>query len=433
MIGRDTRPSGNVLASSLKAGLLSQGVDVIDLGIATTPGVAYLTKRQHANLGVIVSASHNPPEYNGIKLVGPDGLRLRREEEEIEGLINEVIAEEAESDTNPGQQFDGQHLIELYTRDQVRLCPFKSLKSLKLVLDCANGAVSRVAAEVFTRLGAETIAVNNDLVGHNINDRCGSEHARQFPQDLIEAVRHHSAAYGLAFDGDGDRLVIVDADGRMYNGDDILFILATHFHSLGKLRGNAVVTTRMANTGLKEALCIQGIRTVYTEHGDKHLEAEIWSKNYLLGSEQVGNVIINNGYHAAADSLYGALILGGIVCDQGARLYELVTPLRKYPQVLASVRLARTPPLEQIILLQEQKDRSLALLGEGARVLIWYSSTEPGLFKAMVEGGKGDTLEEVRNEALVICKTIEHATGVEAKGLAVLDLSSRNRVGPMVS
>lgn len=432
MIGRDTRPSGNMIASELKNGLLSQGVDVTHLGIMTTPGVAYLTKHQEASLGVIVSASHNPPDHNGIKLVGPNGLRLQSEKE-IEDLINQFVASAIKPDLNRGGENNGQDLIEHYIQDQVELCPFKSLKGLKLVLDCANGAASQVAPEVFTELGAEVIVVNDDLTGHNkINDRCGSEHARRCPQDLIETVQLHGAAYGFAFDGDGDRLVIVDENGYMYNGDDILFILATYFHEQGELRENAIVTTDMANTGLKEALSGRGIRTVLTKHGDKHLEAEIWSSNYLLGSEQVGNVIINDGRHAAADSLYGALILGGIICDQGAGLYELVAPLRKRPQVLASIHLASTPPLEQIVPLREQKKRSLAFLGRGSRVLTWYSSTEHGLFKVMVEGGLDKTTEEVESAAVAICRTVQQATGSEAQDLMVLDLSTRNRMGPVV-
>lgn len=429
MIGRDTRPSGNMIAGELKNSLLSQGVDVIDLGIMTTPGVAYLTRHQHADLGVIVSASHNPPDHNGIKLVGPNGLRLQKEEE-IEDLINKFVASAIKPDLNRGRETNGQDLIEHYIQDQVRLCPFKSLKGLKLVLDCANGAASQVAPQVFTQLDAEVAVVNDDLTGYKINNRCGSEHARQRPQDLIETVQLHGAAYGFAFDGDGDRLVIVDENGCIYNGDDILFILATYFHEQGELRENAIVTTDMANTGLKEALSKLRIGTVLTKHGDKHLEAEIWSNNYLLGSEQVGNIIINDGHHAAADPLYAALILSGIMRRRDAALHELVADLQKRPQVLASVHLASTPPLEQIIPLQEEHSRTI--LGKDSRVLIWYSSTEPGLFKVMVEGGLDKTTEEVESAAVAICRTAQQTTGSEAQDLMVLDLSTRNRMGPVV-
>jgi len=427
IIGRDTRPSGVRLVRGLIAGLRSQGVDVTDLGIVTTPGVAYLTKRKSASLGLIVSASHNPPEYNGIKFVDSRGLRLRREAE-IEDMINESAAEELEPSANEGQRFSGQHLVELYIQDQVRLCPFKSLHGLKLVLDCANGAASQTAPLVFKELHAE-VWVMNESAEHKINDRCGSEYVRQHPQDLIEAVRRYGAAYGFAFDGDGDRLVVVDKDGYMYDGDDFLFVLARYFHELGELRGETIVTTHMANTGLKKALISWGISTVLTEHGDKHLEAEIWSKNYLLGSEQVGNVIIHDGHHAAADSLYAAMIISGIICTQGA-LCDLVSPLQKYPQVLASTHVARMPPLEKIGPLQRQREGMQAVLGENSRMLAWYSGTEGRLFKTMVEGSPGNTLEQVQSEAVAVCRIVQHATGSEDQEPTVLDLSSRNRVRP---
>ena len=430
IIGRDTRPSGIGLVRGLIHGLLSQGVDVTDLGIMTTPGIAYLTRHEHASLGLIVSASHNPPEYNGIKFVDSRGLRLRREAE-IEDMINESAAEELEPSANEGQQFSGQHLVELYIQDQVRLCPFKSLQRLKLVLDCANGAASQTAPLVFKELHAE-VWVMNESAEHKINDRCGSEYVRQHPQDLIEAIRRCGADYGFAFDGDGDRLVIVDKDGCMYDGDDFLFVLARYFHELGKLRDETIVTTPMANTGLKKALSSWGIGTVPTEHGDKHLEAEIWNNNYLLGSEQVGNVIINDGHHAAADSLYAAMIISGIICDQGT-LGDLVRPLQKHPQVLASTHVARMPPLEEIGPLQRQREDMQAVLGENSRVLAWYSGTEGRLFKTMVEGSPGNTLEQVQSEAVAICRIIQRATGSEAQEPTVLDLSTRNRVRSAVA
>ena len=430
IIGRDTRPSGVGLVGGLMDGLLSQGVDVTDLGIMTTPGVAYLTRHEKASLGLIVSASHNPPEYNGIKLVDSSGLRLRREEE-IEKVINKLTVEAVEPTANEGQQLSGQHLVELYVQDQVELCPFKSLQGLKLVLDCANGAASQTAPLVFRELHAEAWVVNEGA-GHRINDHCGSEYVRQHPEDLIEIVRRYGAAYGFAFDGDGDRLVIVDKDGCMYDGDDFLFVLARYFHELGELRGEAIVTTHMANTGLKKALSSWGISTVLTEHGDKHLEAEIWNKNYLLGSEQVGNVIIHDGHHAAADSLYAAMIISGIICDQGT-LGDLVRPLQKHPQVLASIHVARMPPLEEVGALQRQREHTLAVLGENSRVLAWYSGTEGGLFKTMVEGSPGNTLEQVQSEAAAICRVVQHAAGSKAQEPTVLDLSTRNRVRPAVA
>jgi phosphoglucosamine mutase len=284
VMGRDTRPSGTILASSLGSGLISLGIDVIDLGVMTTPGVAYLTRRLSADLGVIVSASHNPVEYNGIKLVGQNGLRLQREDEiEIESLINRITAEGAKQGATSGQQTNGQHLIELYIQDHVQRCPAESLEGLKVVLDCANGAASRVAPEAFAQLGAEVIVVNDDVAGSNINYLGGSEYVRRCPEELTRIIRQHGAACGFAFDGDGDRLVIVDSDGCVFNGDDILWVLAIHFHSQGLLRGNTIVSTHMANAGLEVALACVGIRLIRTGKGDKCIEAEMWRGDYLLG------------------------------------------------------------------------------------------------------------------------------------------------------
>ena len=314
VIGRDTRPSGADLLPCLAAGLTGQGVDVINPGVMATPGVGFLARRLRADLGVIVSGSDDPPEYNGIKLVGPNGLRLQREEEiEIESLISELVHRTVGYATTPGQQTDGQHLIELYIQDHVKRCPAESLEGLKVVLDCANGATSRVAPEAFRRLGAEVVVINDAVEGKSINYRCGSEYTREHPQDLVEVVRRHDAAYGFALDGDGDRLVVVDPDSRVFDGNHLLFVLGMYFRSQRLLRGDAVVTTRLANRGFEEALSRAGIRTVYTGNGDKNLEAAMWGGDYLLGGEPGGNIIINDGHHTAADAVYTALVLGGVL------------------------------------------------------------------------------------------------------------------------
>jgi phosphoglucosamine mutase len=427
VIGRDTRPSGTWLAGDLESGLLSEGIDVISLGIMTTPGVAYLTRRQGADLGISVSASHNPVEYNGIKLVGYNGLRLQREEEiEIESLINESAAGGSDGAIIPGQRTNGQHLIELYIEDHIRRCPAESLEGLKVVVDCANGAASRVAPEAFTKLGAEVTVVNAYEAGKKINHQCGSEHVRRDPQDFISVVRQHGVAYGFAFDGDGDRLVVVDANGCLFNGDDVLFALATYFHSQSLLRDNVVITTHMANTGLEEALDHLGIKTIRTGKGDKALEAEMWHGDYLLGGEQTGNIIVNDGHHTAADAIYTALFLSGVLCNQGVSLSEMVASLQKRPQVLASTRLLATPSLERMLPLQAQKKRSLAALGDDCRIMTWYSSTEPGLFRVMLEGNLSTTVDEVRQAVMSICQVVREATRSVGAQIVVLELSTRH-------
>jgi phosphoglucosamine mutase len=434
VMGRDTRPSGRMLASNLKNGLLRQGVGVIDLGIMTTPGVAYLTKCQEvARLGVVVSASHSPAKYNGVKLIREDGLRLTDEEEaELAELVESVCkGYDLIRTITLDEQPNASRLIDRYIQDQIELCGVKSMKKLRLVLDCANGAISRVAPQVFEELGADVIPISTSLDGHNINDHCGSEHARRNPQSLIATVKQYSATYGFAFDGDGDRLVVVDEYENAYNGDDLLFVLATHFKSNQLLRRDTIVTTDIANKGLEEALKHHAIEMIRTKNGDKHLEKEIWSNNYYLGGEQVGNVIIHDGYHAAADSLYAALVLIEAILAKGI-LSQIVEPFCKRPQVRATIDIASEQPWEDNkipsrieIPLKEQEQRARVTLGQGCRIFFWRSSTEPDLFNTVVEGGYHNTLEEVWNQAVTICKTVQQAAGLRVRQPTVVDLSSR--------
>ncbi|MCG2768955.1 MAG: phosphoglucosamine mutase [Chloroflexota bacterium] len=417
VIGRDTRPSGAELLSCLVAGLTGQGADVIDLGVMTTPGVAFLVRRLQADLGVIVSASHSPLECNGIKVLRQNGLRLQREEEiEIESLINDFAARAVEYASPLGQQSDGRNLIELYIQDHVKRCPAESLEGIRVVLDCADGAASRVAPEAFRRLGAEITVVNDAIDRKSINHRCGSEYAREHPQDLVRVMKQHEAEYGFAFDGDGDRLVVVDEEGRVFDGHDILFILAMYFHSKGLLRSDAVVTIHQANRGLEEALHRAFIRTIYTSNGDRNLEAEMWGGGYLLGGEPGGNIIINDGHHTAADAVYAALVLSGVlVCNRGVALGEMASPLRKRPQVTISLDLPIMLTLNQKSTLQEQIRPKEVDLGEDGRILVWDSSTEPGVFRVMVEGSPGTIPEEVSQTADSVCQLIRRAANAQAR------------------
>jgi phosphoglucosamine mutase len=411
VIGRDTRPSGEQLLHCLAAGLGDQGIDVINLGVMTTPGVAFITRRLGAVLGVIVSASHSPFQYNGIKLVKRDGLRLQREEEiEVEALIDDCVTRAVERARTPGQQTDGHHLIELYVQDHVKRCPGGSLEGLNVVLDCADGAASRVAPEAFGRLGAEVVAINDAMEGRSINYRSGSEYVRKQPAGLVDVMQRHGATYGFAFDGDGDRLVIVDSECRVYEGDDLLFILANFFHSRGLLRGNAVVTTQLANRGLEEALRGAGIDTVYTNKGDKNLEAAMWGGDFLLGGETGGNIIINAGPHTAADAVYAAVVLGGIlVQSQGVGLQKMATPLRKRPQVIESRKLPATLTHEQKSALRGKIGHRQAELSGDSRILVWDSSTEPGIFRVMIEGSFENTPEEVLAMVDTIWQLVQQA------------------------
>jgi len=413
VIGRDTRPSGEELLHCLIAGLTGQGAHVIDLGVMTTPGVAFLVRREQAHLGVIVSASHSPLEYNGIKLVRHSGLRLQREEEiEIESLIEESLAKAAEFAATGGQKTPGQHLIEVYVQDHVEGCPVESLEGLRVVLDCADGAASRIAPEAFQRLGAQVTVINDAINGKSINYRCGSEYAREHPEELVSAMKQHGAEYAFAFDGDGDRLLVVDTAGRVFDGHDLLFVLATYFHSRDLLRGDVVVTSRLANRGLEEVLRRIGIWTVYTGKGDKNVEAEMWGGGYSLGGEPGGNIIINDGHHTAADAVYAALVLSGaLALNPGVSLGEMASPLRKRPQVTISLSLPRMLTLDQRLNLRDRLRVHERILGEDGRILIWNSSTEPGVFRVMAEGGQECAEKQVLETAGAVCQLVQGIAG----------------------
>jgi phosphoglucosamine mutase len=417
VMGRDTRPSGEGLLHCLKAGLTGMGVDVINLGVMTTPGVAFLARRLRADLGVTVSASHSPLECNGLKLVKSNGLRLQREEEiEIENLINECISSSPKDALTVGQESDGKNLIEVYIHDHIRRCKPKALEGFKVVLDCANGAASRIAPDAFRRLGAEVFAINGSLEGKSINWKCGSEHARECPGYLVQVMESKfgidANAYGFAFDGDGDRLVVVDSEGRAFDGNDLLFVLANYYHSQGLLRGSSVVTIHQANRGLEDALNLKGIQTIYTDNGDRNVEAMMWGGDYLLGGEPGGNIIINDGYHTAADAVYTALVLGGVLAhSRDVLLGEMASPLQKRPQKTECFQLHASLTLKQKTKLLDQAKHREVELGEDSRILVWESTTEPGVIRVMVEGNCQNTLEEVSKTGKTMGEVIRQIVG----------------------
>ncbi len=405
VMGRDPRPSGISIATCLTAGLMGQGVDVITLGIMTTPGVAFVTRGQSADLGIIVSASHSPLEMNGIKLVRSSGLRLQREEElEIENLIEKALRETIPYAAATGQESEGAHLVELYVQDHVKRCPGRSLEGLKLVLDCADGAASRVAPDALRRLKAEVVVINNATDGKTTNYHCGSEYARDQPAFLTGEVQQANASYAFALDGDGDRLVVVDAKGNVFDGHDILYILATHYHSRQLLRAGTVVTTHQANRGLEQALKKRGIQTVYTNNGDRHLEAALWGQDYLLAGEPGGNMIVNDGYHTAADAIHTAILLGRVILENSdTPLLELASDLRakmrEYPQVTLSIKTTKSLSDKEQESIQREVKRKQEFLGDTGRIRFWSSSTEPKLYRIMVEGSHSGMAQSVANIA----------------------------------
>jgi phosphoglucosamine mutase len=381
LIGQDTRVSGPMLEASLVAGLLSIGADVVRLGVISTPGVAYLTRKWGASAGVMISASHNPVEDNGIKFFGEDGFKLFDETElEIERLLD------AEQDELPrpvgtllGTVRDDVQAKYMYT-DFLKTTVDVSFQGLKLVLDCANGAAYELAPRLFRELGAEVIAIGAEPDGSNINDGCGSTH----PEKLRAEVLRQGAHLGLSFDGDADRLIAVDETGAEVDGDFMLCICGDALNRAGRLKHNTVVTTVMGNLGFFKAAKDLGLQTAQTAVGDRYVMEEMRRGGYNLGGEQSGHMIFLD-YITTGDGMLSALQLVQTVVQSGKTLGELAGVMKKYPQVLVNVRVADkgklngNPAIGAAIRSVEER-----FAGNG-RVLVRPSGTE-SLVRVMAEG-----------------------------------------------
>ncbi|XID90783.1 phosphoglucosamine mutase [Paenibacillaceae bacterium WGS1546] len=388
LIGMDTRISGQMLESALTAGLLSIGADVVRLGVVSTPAVAYLTRALQADAGVMISASHNPVEDNGIKFFGGDGFKLLDETEaEIERLMD------AAEDTLPRPV--GGDIGSVTTDFGAKANYIEYLKStvgnsfsgVKLVLDCAHGAAYELAPEVFRALGAEVIAYGAEPDGLNINEGVGSTH----PEMLAEKVKAHGADLGLAFDGDADRLIAIDENGEETDGDYILCICGDAMRRAGKLAKDTIVTTVMANIGFFKAAERLELNTAKTAVGDRYVMEEMVNGGYNLGGEQSGHVIFLD-YSTTGDGILTGLQLLDTIVASGKKLSELKKMMRKYPQVLVNVRVAdksRYPGNEAIA---EAVAAAEAALGDNGRVLVRPSGTE-ALIRVMAEGPKREEIE----------------------------------------
>lgn len=402
VIGMDTRISGPMLESALIAGLLSIGANVIRLGVVPTPGVAYLTRKLGADAGVMISASHNPVEDNGIKFFGADGFKLLDETEaEIERLLD------AKEDTLPrpvgGELGTVTDLFDakLDYADYLKSTVESSFRGLKLVLDCAHGASYELAPLIFGELGAEVSAIGVDPNGRNINDGCGSTH----PEALREQVLKQKADMGLAFDGDADRLIAIDENGEEVDGDFILSICGDAMHKAGKLRHGTIVTTVMANLGFFHATKQMGLKTVQTAVGDRYVMEEMLKGGYNLGGEQSGHVIFLD-YNTTGDGILTALQLIDTVRKSGKTLGELKTCMTKFPQVLVNVKVADKSKFNGNEAIRAKIAEVEAKLGENGRVLVRPSGTE-SLIRVMAEGPNREEIERyVQEIAAVIEKEL---------------------------
>ncbi|MBI2059016.1 MAG: phosphoglucosamine mutase [Nitrospirae bacterium] len=383
LIGKDTRLSCYMFENALASGICAMGADVLLCGPMPTPAVAYLTASMRVDAGVIISASHNPYHDNGIKFVGPDGFKLRDQiENEIESL---VLSNELEKHrVRPSQIGKARRIVDANGRYIVFLKNYfpkdLSLNGVKIVIDCANGAAYRVAPQVFSELGADVTAIHASPNGMNINDHCGATD----PAALSAKVRESGAALGIALDGDGDRVILVDEQGEVVNGDEMLGICAMDYKQSGRLHGNAFVATVMSNFGLEAAMRAQGIRVVPAPVGDRYVIEEMRKDGIILGGEQSGHIVFLDR-HTTGDGILTALEVLAISIRSGKSLGRLKEFMRKFAQTLVNVEVREKRPLDSMTTVGRAiKDVESKLNGKG-RVYVRYSGTEP-LARVLVEG-----------------------------------------------
>lgn len=389
IIGKDTRISGDMLEAALVAGILSLGGDVIKAGVVPTPAIALLNRTLKADAGVMISASHNPAEFNGIKFFDGQGFKLSDEvEDRIEALIRsefvypQVIGEELGTITELSDARDMYESFLLGTLDT-------DLTGLELVLDCANGAAYRIGPEVFEKAGAKVTVIGNDPDGININQNCGSTHMDRLKSVVLEKKAH----FGLAFDGDADRMLAVDENGNLVDGDKLLTIFACDMQKRGTLKSNTVVVTVMSNMGLDVALEKHQCRTVKTQVGDRYVLEEMLKNGFNLGGEQSGHLILLD-YNTTGDGVLSGLQLASIVKREGQSLGTLASNMQIMPQVLVNAKVngSKKMDYEKDADIQEEIRRMENQLHKKGRVLIRPSGTEP-LVRVMLEG---ENLEEIR-------------------------------------
>jgi phosphoglucosamine mutase len=400
VIGKDTRISGDMLEAALTAGICSMGVDVFKVGVLPTPGIAYLTRNLGAEAGVVISASHNPYEDNGIKFFSGSGFKLPDElEDEIENTIKIL-------DTLPLPC--GSELGQVLTVEnpENRYCEFLiehavNLSGLKVVLDCANGAASVIGPRVFRELGAEVIALYNQPNGTNINVQCGSTH----PESLAHKVLEHKADVWLALDGDADRIIAVDETGGIIDGDFIMAICALALKEKGKLKNNALAVTVMSNMGLHKALKKAGIEIFETKVGDRYVLEKLLETKAVLGGEQSGHIIFLE-HNTTGDGLFSALQLLSVLQEKKEKLSVLASQMQRYPQVLVNCKVKDKDRIMHSPQVLAEIDQVQNHLGDNGRVLVRPSGTE-SLIRIMLEGQNEDELHELAGKILAAVKSVE--------------------------
>lgn len=405
LIGRDTRISGHMLEGALIAGLLSIGAEVMRLGVVSTPAVAYLTKALNAQAGIMISASHNPMEDNGIKIFGSDGFKLLDEQE---AEIEQLLEQEKDDLSRPtgkdlgvvNDYFEGSQKYLQFLKQTVDV----DFSGLTIALDCAHGATSSLAPYLFADLDAEIETIGTSPNGLNINDGVGSTH----PEALVELVKEKKADVGLAFDGDGDRLIAVDEQGNIVDGDKIMFICAKFLKEHGLLNNDTVVTTVMSNFGLYKALEKYGIHSEQTAVGDRYVMEKMREGGYNLGGEQSGHIIFLD-YTTTGDGMLSALQLVNIMKRTGKPLSVLAGEMQAYPQRLVNVKVKDKHLVLENDRIKQTIERVEQELGQNGRVLVRPSGTEP-LVRVMVEAANEEACERYVQE---IADVVQAEMGLE--------------------
>lgn len=405
VVGKDTRLSGDMLEAALTAGILSTGLDVISLGVVPTPAVAYLTKKYNALAGVVISASHNPVEYNGIKFFNEEGFKLN---DEIEEEIESYIEKDHEIPLRPIKGEIGRTIMESdgykHYMSHLKSTINHDFKGLKIAVDCGNGAVFSIAPMLIRELNAEVVVINDNPNGVNINVECGSTN----PSMIKSLVLETKADIGLSFDGDADRLIAVDEKGNIIDGDHILAICGTYLKEQGKLKNNTVVGTVMTNIGLDVYLKNNGMKVVKTKVGDRYVLEEMMNNGYILGGEQSGHIIFLE-HSTTGDGMLTALQLINVMKETGKKASELNSIMTSYPQVLENARVRKE--LKDSYMENEEIKSEIERIenmfkGEG-RVVIRPSGTEP-LIRVMIEGKDKEKIEAVARD---LARFIEERLG----------------------
>ena len=388
VIGRDTRISCDMIEHALTAGLTSTGVNVMTVGTIPTPAIAYLTKTIETDSGIMISASHNPYQDNGIKIFGPDGFKLTDEQElEIESLIDNSEQIKNASFEKIGKVYGGNELTQKYIQ-HIKQSITGDLSDIKIALDCANGATTGVAPFIFGDLEADIETIGCQPNGININDNVGSTKI----ETISEFVKENNVDVGFAFDGDGDRVLAVDAEGNVVDGDKIMFILAKHLKEQGELKDNMVVSTVMSNIGFYKAIEENGLQSVKTAVGDRYVVEEMRKNDYSLGGEQSGHIVLMN-YATTGDGILTAVKLSNIIKTSGKSLKELASEVSIYPQKLVNIKVVdKKTAMEDAEILAECEKVEKELEGNG-RILLRASGTE-NLIRVMVEASSDELTDK---------------------------------------